>query len=213
MVDTFEAVVVAALALLPGGLYVWGFERQVGNWGIGLSDRLLRFFGTSALMHAAIAPATYWFWASHIRDGDVAAGRPLSWWTWVAVAAYVILPFAAGSVVGRGTLTGSPWATAFTGPNPAPRAWDHFFASRPDGWMRLRLKRGVWIGGIYGPSGSGLPSYAAGYPEPQDLFLAETVEVDPETGEFVLEDGEPIFRGTSLLIRWEEVEFFEFADA
>lgn len=77
----------------------------------------------------------------------------------------------------------------------------------------MKLKSGVWVGGAYAPSDEGTGSYAAGYPEPQDLFLAETVEVDPDSGEFTLSDGEPIFRGTSLLIRWEEVEFLEFSDA
>ena len=118
-----------------------------------------------------------------------------------------------GTLVGIGTRNGDSWARLFTGPDPAPRAWDHFFASRPDGWMRMRLKSGVWIGGAYAPSDGGLQSYAAGYPEPQDLFLAETVEIDPESGKFVLVDGTPMFRGTSLLIRWDEVEFLEFNDA
>ena len=213
MVETFEAIGVAAVALLPGALYVWGFERQVGNWGIGLSDRLFRFFGTSALLHAFIAPLTYWVWAEYIRSGDLGAGRPLPFCLWFLVLAYVVLPFLMGSLVGRGTREGSDWARFFTGPDPAPRAWDHFFANRPDGWIRLRLKTGVWVGGAYAPSDGGISSYAAGYPEEQDLFLAETVEVDPESGEFIFDNDEPIFSGTSLLIRWEEVEFLEFSDA
>lgn len=211
--ETFEAIAVAVVALLPGALYVWGFERQVGNWGIGLSDRLFRFFGTSALLHAVIAPVTYWLWASFIKTGEIGKGQPLSLWLWVFVLAYVALPFSAGTVVGIGTRNGNGWARVFTGPDPAPRAWDYFFASRPDGWIRLRLKSGVWIGGAYAPSDEGLQSYAAGYPEPQDLFLAETVEIDPDTGRFISVDGSPVFRETSLLIRWDEVEFLEFNDA
>lgn len=211
--ETFEAIAVAVVAMLPGALYVWGFERQVGNWGIGLSDRLFRFFGTSALFHALIAPITYWLWATYVRSGEVGTGRPLPLWLWAIVLGYVAVPFLAGSRVGVGTRNGESWARVFTGPDPAPRAWDYFFASRPDGWVRLRLKSGVWIGGAYAPSDGGLQSYAAGYPEPQDLFLAETVEVDPDTGEFLLVNGAPVFRETSLLIRWDEIEFLEFDDA
>jgi hypothetical protein len=211
--ETFEAIAVAVVALLPGALYVWGFERQVGNWGIGLSDRLFRFFGTSALFHVLIAPLTYWLWATYVESGDVGQGRPLPLWLWPIVVAYVAIPFLAGTQVGVGTRNGESWARTFTGPDPAPRAWDHFFASRPDGWVRLLLKTGVWIGGAYAPSDEGIPSYAAGYPDAQDLFLAETVEIDPDTGEFAFEDGQPVFRGTSLLIRWDEVEFLEFSDA
>lgn len=47
MPNSFEAIAVVFIAILPGALYVWGFERIVGNWGIGLSDRLLRFLGAS----------------------------------------------------------------------------------------------------------------------------------------------------------------------
>ena len=213
MVETFEAVAVAAIALLPGALYVWGFERQVGNWGIGFSDRLVRFFGTSALFHVVIAPLTYWVWATYVRSGDVGAGRPLPMCLWIFAMAYVGLPFAAGTVVGRGTRGGQSWARIFTGPDPAPRAWDHLFASHPDGWIRLKLKSGPWVGGAFTPGVGGLESYAAGYPEPQDLFIAETVEVDPDSGEFILQNGRPVFRNTALLIRWEEVELLEFSDA
>lgn len=213
MVETFEAIAVAAIAVLPGALYVWGFERQVGNWGVGLSDRLFRFFGTSALAHVIAAPLTYWMWARFVEPGEVAAGNPLPVYLWAILGAYVLAPLSLGTLVGRGTRSGSEWAALFTGPNPAPRAWDHFFSSRPDGWVRLRLKRGIWIGGVYAPSEEGLASYAAGYPEAQDLFLAETVEVDPETGAFILDQNEPILRGSSMLIRWDEVELLEFSDA
>ena len=211
--ETFEAIAVAAVALLPGALYVWAFERQVGKWGIGLSDRLFRFFGTSALFHALIAPATYGFWATFIESGDVGEGRPLPLWLWAVVLGYVGVPFTLGTVVGIGTRNGDSRARFFTGPDPAPRAWDHFFASRPDGWIRMRLKSGAWIGGAYAPSDEGIQSYAAGYPEPQDLFLAHTVEINPDTGEFLRADGEPILRDTSLLIGWDEVELLEFNDA
>ena len=50
MPDTFQALAVITIALLPGALYVWAFERQAGRWGIGFSDRALRFVGGSALL-------------------------------------------------------------------------------------------------------------------------------------------------------------------
>jgi hypothetical protein len=204
-VDTFEAVAVTAIALLPGALYVWGFERQVGRWGIGLSDRVLRFFGTSAFIHALMAPVTYWLW-ERSRNGT-----PVSIWLWAGAVAYVAGPFVAGSVVGRALVRGKGWAALLTGPNPAPRAWDHFFASAPDGWVRLCLKSGTWVAGLYSTAG-GRRSYASGYPEAQDLLLMDTVLVDPETGDIVLVNGSPARRGISLLIRWEEVELMEFTE-
>ncbi|HEX2294267.1 MAG TPA: DUF6338 family protein [Actinomycetota bacterium] len=210
--DTFEGLAVAAIAVLPGALYAWSYERQVGNWGIGLSDRLFRFLGTSALFHVLVAPVTYWIWTNHVRSGDLSAGRPLPAYVWLAVAAYAAIPIALGSRVGRATAAHEHWARRFTGSRPAPRAWDYFFASEPRGWVRLKLKSGTWMGGVFRFSSHALTSYAAGYPEAQDLFLSETADVDPATGRFILVDGEPRLRGTSLLIRWEEVEFLEFGD-
>lgn len=211
MPDTFQAVAVLVVALLPGALYVWAFERQAGRWGVGLSDRLLRFVGGSALFHAAAAPLTYWLWADrwdHIRTGE-----PVSWWMWPLVVAYVAIPAIGGTVVGRGVRGEKSWTTIFTGPDPAPRAWDHLFGQKADGWVRLRLKSGVWIGGAYADA-NGRRSYAADYPEPQDLFLAAAVEVDPENGEFVVdEDGDVALLAGGILVRWEEVEHLEFIDA
>lgn len=43
---------------------MWGFERQVWNWGVGLSDRVFRCFALLALFHTAIAPITYWVWTT-----------------------------------------------------------------------------------------------------------------------------------------------------
>jgi hypothetical protein len=58
MTGTFEGLAVVALALIPGALFVWSFERIAGGWGIGFSDRLLRFLGVSVLLHVALAPVT-----------------------------------------------------------------------------------------------------------------------------------------------------------
>lgn len=188
MVGTFEALAVLLVALLPGALYVWSFERLVGAWGIGFSDRVLRFIGTSAVMHALLAPVTFWLWREFVKTGRIAMGdAPL--FLWFVVLGYVALPIAAGSFVGVGTVRGWGWTTLVTGPGPAPRAWDYLFGLRPDGWIRLRLKSGTWLGGAYAELEDGRKSYAAGFPHEQDLLLVETAEVDPETGEFLF--GQP----------------------
>lgn len=210
MPETFQALAVLVLSLLPGALYVWAFERQVGAWGIRLSDRVLRFVGFSAFLHAVFAPLTYRLWIAFVRTGRLGDGdAPLA--LWLGVLVYVALPTAVGTIVGRGTRTGAPWARAFTGPDPAPRAWDKLFGSRPDGWIRLRLKSGTWLAGAFGENEDGVRSYAAGYPEDPDLFLVDAVELHPETGEFLLDDdGMPVSKGSSILVRWAEVEYLDF---
>lgn len=200
------------VALVPGALYVWAFERMVGRWGVGLSDRLLRFVGASAIFHAIAAPFTYWLWST--KSEALVARDAFSWWLWLVPLGYVAVPLVAGNVIGGATRSGKEWARFFTGPDPAPRAWDYLFQGKRDGWIRLKLKSGVWVGGGFATSPTGLKSYSAGYPEAQDLYLATTVSLDPDTGEFLFDDRDnPIMLSGGILVRWEEVEYLEFIDA
>jgi len=209
--SSVSAVIAIAVALLPGALYVWSFERQAGRWGIGLSDRVLRFVGGSAIFHALFAPVTYWVWRTVWPD--LHEREAMSLWTWLLPIAYVAVPMAAGYVVGNGVRRDATWTKIVVGLDPAPRAWDYLFQHHIDGWIRLRMKSGVWLGGAFA-NANNHKSYAAGYPEPQDLFLAAAVAVDPDTGEFQLtSNGEVELLPGGLLIRWEEVEYLEFIDA
>lgn len=208
MPTSLQAVVAVLLALLPGALAVWWFERFAGAWGIGLPDRLVRFVGVSAVFHAIAAPLTYWTWRNYIESGKWEAGERLPWALWLALLLYVVVPMAAGSAAGLASRAENRWAKVITGPAPAPRAWDSFFFGRPDGWMRLKLKSGSWIGGAYSRG-----SYAAGYPEPSDLYLAAAADVDATSGAFVFDENDQVvLRESGILIRWEEVEYLEFID-
>ncbi len=192
---------------------MWAFEREAGAWGVRLADRLFRFVGFSAAFHALLAPVTYRLWADFARPGTLGSGTaPL--WLWPVALAYVAGPMALGTSVGLATRARRRWARLFTGPDPAPRAWDQLFGARPDGWIRLRLKSGVWLGGAFATMPDGSGSYAAGYPEEQDLYLVEAVEVDAESGSFIVdEDGNPVSRGSGILVRWSEVEYLDFYEA
>lgn len=213
MVGTFQALAVLLLALLPGALYVWSFEREAGGWGLGITDRLLRFIGASAVFHAVFAPLTYIGYRDFVTTGRLAHGTaPL--WLWPITIAYVAVPTVAGFRVGSATVAGKPWTRYIVGRAPAPRAWDHLFSRHNlAGWIRLKLKTGDWIVGAYGRSGGSKRSYAAGYPDTQDLYLVETVECERETGKFVLDpDGKLKRREAGVLIRWEDVLYLEFIE-
>ena len=107
MPETFQALAVLVLALLPGALYVWAFERQVGAWGIRLSDRVLRFVGFSAFLHAVFAPLTYRLWIAFVRTGRLSDGdAPVA--LWLAVLVFVALPTGIGSAAGRGRAPHGP---------------------------------------------------------------------------------------------------------
>lgn len=216
MVDTLDAVVVVAIALMPGAIYTWSFERIAGRWGIGLMDRFLRFVVGSLALQALAAPLTYALYAKFISTGRVARGEPLSVWLWLIILLYVAAPFLAGTLVGVGTVRGAYWARLLTGPHPEPRAFDHLFSSRPTGWIRVRLTAGsTWIGGAYAQDSTGRSSYASQYPEAGDLYLASVAIVDATTGEFLLNpDGKPrVIESRGLLIRWSDVDYLEFLHA
>ena len=211
MPTSFEAILVLLIGILPGALYIWSFERLAGRWGIGLSDRVFRFVGASAAIHAVLGPASYWLWST--KWPQLALGGSSPFWIWLIAGVYVGAPFAAGALVGWGTRKRYDWAHWLTGPDPAPRAWDYLFQGERDGWIRLKLKSGTWVGGAYATH-ENLKSYSSGYPEAPDLFLARAVELDPSTGEFTFEQGgEPLFGSGGLLVRWDEVEYLEFIDA
>ena len=75
------------------------------------------------------------------------------------------------------------------------------------------MRSGIWIGGAFADA-NGRKSYAAGYPEEQDLYLASTVALDPDSGEFLLDDdGSPSLGSGGVLMKWEEIEYLEFIDA
>lgn len=58
-------------------------------------------------------------------------------------------------------------------------------------------------------------SFASGYPEQGDLYLADQVELDDD-GKFVrtsANDLLPRSLGKSLLIRWDEIKYLDFYPA
>jgi Family of unknown function (DUF6338) len=207
MPSTVEALGVIVAALLPGALYVWAFERVVGRWGVGFSDRFLRFVGVSAAFHALAAPATYNIWFDYLRPEAQQGANELPWWLWLVALGYVALPTAAGYFVGWRYRGGGEWTRAMVGGTAPPTAWDDIFSRRPACHVLMRLKSGEWIGGEYAAG-----SYAGGHPEPADLYLSAEVLVDQEQGNFVLDaDRKPVQTGYGVLVEWADVEYLEIA--
>jgi len=213
--QTLNAVFVAAFAIVPGALYTWAFEQQAGRWGATASDRLQRFLGVSSIFLVAELPLLYELYRQFGASGVLMRGEALPGWAWFIPTALVAIPLALGQVIGRAAHGRKRWVRFLTGPSPAPRAWDDLFASPSlTGWLILRLRDGSWAGGLWGISDTnGLRSYAAGYPEAQDLLISDLAEVDTD-GEMLLDPaGHPILTGVSLLVRWDEVAYARFTPA
>ncbi|MDP5182988.1 DUF6338 family protein [Blastococcus sp. BMG 814] len=208
---TFQAVAVTLLAVLPGASYTFAFERVAGAYGASLSDRLIRFAAASAVFHALFSGPELLLYRGLVVSGRLERAEIAAWQFELLALAYVLLPTAAGSVVGHGRNKRWPWVTWLTGTSPEPRAWDYLW-TQPGKTMvvRLRLKSGPLVAGFFGKVEGAPASYAAGYPEAQDLFLGLQVKVDAVNGEFVKDDEgriQPVEGRTSLLVRWEEVEY------
>jgi len=120
-----------------------------------------------------LSPLDYWLYAAYLHSGRlVADGRSLPL-LWVLPVGYVLLPFLTGRIVGAAVARKKGWARALAGRQRAPRAWDDLFSSRPTGWVRMKLKSGIWVGGAFGDAPGGRESYAAQYPgEHQDVYVA-----------------------------------------
>jgi hypothetical protein len=56
------------------------------------------------------------------------------------------------------------------------------------------------------------PAFASATPNPTDLYLSHTIQVDPKTGEFVPDSDGRIQEAqgsAGLLVRWDEIEYLE----
>ena len=206
----FQATVALGVAFLPGALFAWAFERLAGQFGIQRKDRVLRFVGGSAVFFALFSAPLYWLYANYWQS--FASGQPLPRWLTVVPLAYVALPTAAGTFLGRGVREGWRWTHIVFGAGRTPRAWDYLFQHRREGWVRCRLKSGTWIGGAFAEIG-GRQSVVARYPEPQDLYLAATIDVDPRTGNLRGDWQAATDDSVGVLLRWEEIEYLEFVHA
>jgi hypothetical protein len=178
VISTFQALAVALLALLPGATYTFAYERRVGGFGVSLSDRLVRFLAASALFAALFSGPGMLLYRRYVASGQLGRGEVNAFWFEVVVLSYVLLPTAAGALVGTGQVRRWRWVTALIGDAPEPRAWDYLWRPGVQGVVRLKLKSGLWLAGIFGTTTRGQRSYAAGYPETQDLYLSP----DPPSG-------------------------------
>ena len=197
--------------LIPGAVFVWSFERPAGRYGIGLKDRALRLMAASAVLLTLFARPIYVTYINYWDD--ILKRQPLPERLWLFPLLYFGIPWAAGSLLGRGWKNDWPGVRWLLGRNRAPSAWDHVFQDRTTGGIRCKLKTGTWIAGIYDHEKGSSQPYASGHPDPPDLFLPTMVWTDPDNGEIFTDDGGlPIEFDVGVLLRWEDIEFLEFQE-
>lgn len=201
---------VALLVLVPGAIYTFAFERQVGDVGVKFADRMVRIFAASAVIQAAFSGLTYVLYRELLRSGDLERGD-VPWPAVEAISLFLVtVPFLLGKFVGWAHNEEKAWAKWLIGPGLQPRAWDRVW--RKSAWVvRLRLKSGTWVAGVTWAQGEAtLGAYVGAYPEDGDIYLPQLLDIDGKTGAFALgDDGAPQFLPNSegLLVRWNEIEY------
>jgi hypothetical protein len=204
---------VIVLAIAPGLMFELGIERQVSFWRSKLSDRLFRFLAWSLLVHAALFPVTLHLLPS--IDGARPADMLEEWtwaWAWAGTVLYLVLPFWAGSRVGSAVIDRKDWVEGIVGFDRAPRAWDDLFLNHDAELVVIVQSRrdGSWVGGMFGKD-ERLKPYAASFPEAPDLVLGPLIEVNPMTGDIVLDDHGDVRRhNRGMWIAGAEIALLEF---
>jgi hypothetical protein len=217
--DTVVGLVLLLVALLPGSVYTWAYERQASAYGVTFADRTLRFIAVSVIFHVVLAWPEYLVYRLMFAGGHILAVREFAL-VWAGVLLLVVVPSAIGTTFGglyatRTARSGWLWLRrhisaeqekrvlgVVLGRTPAPRAWDNLFSERPNVYLRVRLADDTWIAGKFAKS-----SYAGGFPHDTDLYLEEAWAVDQETGELLGDTGLgfPIYIPAGQ-VRWIEVE-------
>jgi hypothetical protein len=100
--STLIALAVLVVAVLPGSVYTWAFERQAGAYGVTFTDRVLRFLGISLLFHLLLAWPEYALYRLLVgrRDGQAPLLVAEFALLWVGLLVFTTVPLAVGAVVG-----------------------------------------------------------------------------------------------------------------
>jgi hypothetical protein len=237
--DSFQALLVIFFAVLPGAIFVYAMERQVGAWGAKAADRVLRFVTLSAVLFLTFVPYGYGLYRGYVLSGSlVKPGRhDLGHWLllgvhWVTLLfLFGLLPWVLGTLLGRklkdeeeaGT---DGWVSGLFGHHMRPpRAFEHLFG-RDDLYGVVRMLITVtdntyaWVAGSFSdegpspfPDGRPMAAYASTYPEDPEIYLPVRFRCDPNTGELRRDrTGNLMAEEIGILVNADKIAYLEFID-
>lgn len=209
------ALVIVIVAVMPGSMYTWAYERQASAFGVTLADRTLRFTAISLLFHLALGWPEYALCRAALAGPRFYVGQFAA--IWAAVLLVVALPAVIGTVLGglyatRNSREG--WVAIRSrlspeleqrllrlvlGRTPAPRAWDDLFSDRPTMYLRVQTTDGTPVAGLFADD-----SYAGGFPYDTDLFLEDAWDLTND-GTFGKSLGYPVYIPAGQIARMEVV--------
>jgi hypothetical protein len=179
------ALLVLLVAVLPGSVYAWAFERQADAYGATRADRVLRSVAVSLGVHLLLAWPSYRLYRTVVATGTpaVVPGRLVAvGCAWLA--ALLLVPAIAGTVLGglhttrdsrrgwwlvRRLLPGpveDMLLRVLVGPPRPPRAWDAAFPRDCEQFVTVRTIDGETFMGWFGTRSS-----AGTFPHEPDLLV------------------------------------------
>jgi hypothetical protein len=194
-------IAAAILFLVPGLNATWFLERLQGPNRLRGTERLLRALSISLLIYAGASP---WLVALGRR---ILASDPIS--PWEPILGGAVLVFIAPLVLALlaallGRSSKAKWLLGLVATIDAtPRAWDYAFKGERPFFVRVKLRDGDRVGGVFGDG-----SFAAAYPEPEDVFLEEAWRLS-EDGSFI----EPLEGTAGLLVPGSSIDRVELLTA
>lgn len=194
--QTATQIAAAILFLVPGLNATWTIERLSGPSRLKGTERLLRALSLSVLIYMV---GSFWL----LRVGHRLLDETL--WVWEPIIGGFVVLFVAPILLALvvASLQRNPAAKSLlslvTTVDPAARAWDYAFKGGQPLYVRLKLKDGERVAGLFSTR-----SFASPYPQPEDLFLEEAWRLS-EDGSFV----EPISGTAGLLVPREGIELVE----
>jgi hypothetical protein len=209
------ALAIVIVAVVPGSMYTWAYEREASAFGVTLADRTLRFIAISLLFNLVLGWPEYLLYRVALAGQRFEVGQFAA--TWTAVLLVVALPGVIGTVLGglyatRNSREG--WALIRNrlspererrllrlalGRTPAPRAWDDLFSDRPTMYLRVQTADGTPVAGLFADD-----SYAGGFPYDADLLLEDAWNLNDD-GSFGRSLGYPVYIPAAQIARMEIV--------
>jgi hypothetical protein len=196
MPTTMNQVLILVAFFIPGFVLVRVKRLAYPSAEESFQRMLLDSLTLSCIVHGLASPVWYWSLTSRAYMKMPVAFGLLVFATLFAIPALLGLLYNLLAASGR-----ARWLRELLNiPDPLPTAWDYYFRKKPGCWVRVILKSGQVIAGLFGPG-----SFASSFPQKQDLFLEKLLSLDKDGMVAGWADD-----SAGALVKMEEVERLEF---
>lgn len=191
-------VLAIILFLIPGLNATWVVERLEGRSTLPVQERLFRTISWSVVVHLLAAP--YLLSRSNELFHDLIRPSVELLVTGAGVLFVAPVFLALALVWLRRRAPFRRIVRALTHISPSPAAWDFVFSTLGPTFVRVRLRDGGFVGGLFARH-----SFASAFPQPQSLFIERAWRLSRK-GEFV----QPVPGNRGILLHADMIDVVEF---